>query len=246
MLYNKNFDNSALIQLGDQTHVWWMRSELLINHPRRDRFLSLMDREERDRHCHFHFARDRDNYFAAHVLVRLILSRYIDLSPSAWRFTRKAHGRPEIANSDIPPLRFNLTHTNGLSACVVTLNDDCGIDAEQLDAGRSLQAVARRMFSPAEASQLESMDGEARLEYFYSRWTLREAYVKARGIGLSLPTREIEFDINQDNRVTAQFSARLNNDSGRWKFELIHPCSRYVLAIALASGKAIFVSKFNL
>lgn len=207
--------------------------------------LSLLDGEERERHSRLRFAKHQADYLAAHVLLRLTLSRYVDLPPSAWIIERKAHGRPEIANRGVPPLRFNLTHTDGLSACVVTLNDDCGIDAEQLGAPHDLEAVSRRMFSPAEASELEQLEGDIRLKYFYSRWTLREAYVKARGTGLSLGTRKIHFDVDPDQRVTAEFSAELNDDASRWQFKLLNPGSSYVMSVALASGKTIVGRQFD-
>jgi 4'-phosphopantetheinyl transferase len=240
-----NFNSRALSQLSDQAHVWWARPDFVAVHPERDSLLSLLDREERERHDRLRLAKSRANYFTAHVLLRLVLSQYVDLPPSAWIFKRTAHGRPEISNEGVPPLRFNLTHTDGLSACIVTLHDDCGIDAEQLDTRHNLQQVAKRMFSPFEAHELEQMNGEKRLRYFYCRWTLREAYVKARGVGLSLPTREIYFNIDRNGRISAQFSAKLDDDTPRWKFELIYPGNCHVISVALASRKTIVRREFN-
>ena len=242
---NDRFDRSALSRLGNQAHVRWVHPEHIAGCQAREDFFLLLDREERERHNRLRFASDRANYFAAHVLLRLTLSQYVDLPPSAWRFRREVNGRPEIANDNVPPLRFNLTHTEGLSACVVTLTDDCGIDAERLYSRHELTAVARRMFSPAEVRQMEHLEGDRRLEYFYDRWTLREAYVKARGTGIFSPTRSIEFDIDADGRIKAQFRAELRDDGQHWQFKLLRLGSRHVISVALASRKTIVARQFG-
>jgi len=128
--------------------------------------------------------------------------------------------------------------TAGLAACIVTLNDDCGIDAEQLRIRSNAQGVAERMFSALELKQLMRYEGRAFLEYFYECWTLRESYVKARGIGISFPTRQLTFN-REGSQISISFDAQINDSAGgHWHFQLIRPNSTHLIAITLRhSGK---------
>ena len=219
--------------LHDEAHIW-----LLIPASNRDAGKveyceSIVSPAELEQYRRFCFPQDRHRYLVSHALLRAALSRYTDVLPAEWQFKYSEHGRPEIANPATPPLRFNLTHTAGLAACVVTLSADCGIDAEKISARHNPIGVAKRMFSEAETRELEQLQGDAYLEHFFSRWTLREAYVKALGIGISFPTRKLTFTLDGDNAVAVSFHPDIEDRPEDWHFQLLRPTEEHVAAVAI-------------
>ncbi len=220
-----------------EAHVWLVEPESIRDSAVLADFRAVLSAQERQQCDRFHFPQDSHRYLVSHAMLRQVLSGYADLAPADWRFSRSKHGRPEIANSDAPAIRFNLTHTHGLAACIVMQSDDCGIDAEKLDSRHNITGIAQRMFSEEEFHHLEPLNGSALSEAFYSRWVLREAFVKAKGIGISYPTRKLHFHIQDDNSIQLSFDPDLDEDDSYWRFRLLRPTDDHVAAIALRSNR---------
>ncbi len=218
--------------LSSEAHVWLISPESISDPAILQYCHDILDSDERRKVDRFFQPRDSHSYLVSHAMVRCVLSRYAAVAPSDWCFRHGEHGRPEVACDHQTPLRFNLTHTHGLAACVVTHDDPCGIDAEQLYARNNPLGVAERMFSATEVKQLQQYEGDAFLNYFYERWTLREAYVKARGIGISFPTRQLCFDVEQDN-IGVTFDDAIDDNEDNWDFRLIRPDTGHIVALAL-------------
>ena len=168
------------------------------------------------------------------------------IAPQHWVFALGDHGKPDIDNPGLPALRFNLTHTAGLAACIVTLGEDCGIDAEYVREREHAAGVARKMFSPAECADLEACSGAAYLQYFFECWTLREAYVKARGIGIAYPTHKLHFSRDGDKAIAVGFHTDIDDNGEDWYFELFRPTTEHIMAVAIHSHnrKKIIVKPF--
>ena len=133
-------------------------------------------------------------FVVGRALSRTMLSRYAAIQPRDWQLIIDAHGRPELAMrpAHVPDLRFNLSHTNGLVACAVTVGRELGIDVEHI--GRPLNFdVPERFFSQQEVEELRSLPKIDQRTVFFDYWTLKEAYIKARGLGLALPLRHFTF-----------------------------------------------------
>jgi 4'-phosphopantetheinyl transferase len=219
--------------LEQEAHVWQVSPESIRDSAVLADFRTVLSDEERKQCDRFHFPEDGHRYLVSHAMLRHVLSGYTGLAPTDLLFSRSAHGRPEIGNSEVPGIRFNLTHTRGLAACIVTRNNDCGIDAEKLDSRHNMTGIAQRMFSAEECHQLEPLRGAELSEAFFSRWVLREAFVKAKGIGISYPTRKLHFDIRDDNTIRAGFDPDLGEDERDWQFRLLRPTGEHITAIAL-------------
>lgn len=217
----------------DEAHVWYQEVSTTndANSERQD--VALLSADEQTRHARFRFDRDRQLYLTSHVFLRRTLSKYAALEPSTWQFIVTERGRPEISNPMPCRLRFNLTHTRGLCACVVTRTLDCGVDAESIAQRRNLSGVAARMFSPAEAKALEALNGETYLHRFYWSWTLREAYVKARGIGIGFPTRSLRFIADDAQGVSLAANAETEPNPEHWHFHSLQPTNAHLLSVAV-------------
>jgi len=229
------FDNPQLPQqLQRQVHVWLACPEDLTDTDKLQQYLSRLSAAERARYQRFHFDRDRHHYLVAHALLRRALSAYVDVDPSGWKFSSNQHGRPEIAAPDMAlPLRFNLTHTRGLVACVVTLELDCGIDAEQLTRCGNLTGIAEKMFAAGELQVLKSLDGEAFQDRFFAYWTLREAYCKALGVGIANSSKDYCFVEQDAGQWRIRFDAGSNDACRHWQLALMKPTEKHVMALAI-------------
>jgi len=223
-----------LNNLTHESHVWYASPESVRDSNTLARFIAMLSSEELQRYERFLFPKDSHTYLVSHALVRRVLSKYADIAPQDWRFMNTQHGRPEIANPGIPSIRFNLTHTAGLAACVITLDQECGIDAEKITKRHSPLDVARKMFSAAEYKHLKTLNGREQLKYFFSRWTLREAYVKAKGIGISFPTRKLTFSVENDDSISVSFHPDIADKNENWKFDLLRPTKQHITAIAIS------------
>jgi 4'-phosphopantetheinyl transferase len=200
--------------------------------------LGLLDLSERTRAARFHFERDCHAFVAAHALTRRMLSvhaRPAGQPPHAWRFVSGPHGKPEIDDaSRVPPLRFNLSHTRGLVAVAVTRRNDVGLDVEQVDASRLGIDLAATIFTPTETEQILRLPPESQASASFAIWTLKEAYIKAVGLGLSCPLDA--FDVVLDP-LSIRFSSRIVDDPSQWLLKHMSPVAGHALALAVRHGR---------
>jgi 4'-phosphopantetheinyl transferase len=196
------------------------------------RLLPVLSPEERMTCGRFVFEKDRLQYLLAHTLLRQTLSQYAPVRATDWRFVAEDYGKPQIALPLDEPLYFNLSHADGLVACVVARQSQVGVDAEQLGRSGSLLEIAHHFFAPAEVAYMEKHLPSEQREIFFNIWTLKEAYIKARGLGLSLPLQEFAFELKQGQPPGITFSAAINDSPERWRFETLRPGPQHIIAVA--------------
>ncbi len=193
-----------------------------------ERILSVSERERGDR---FRFGRDRHSYLVTRVLVRTVLSHYTGIGPTLWSFETSSYGRPAIT---YPPsasaLRFNVSHTTDLIACAVARRREIGLDVESLERANVRIELADRFFSPAEAADVRSRP--AWRTRFFEYWTLKEAYIKARGMGLSLPIEKFTLDLQEPRDIRISFAPPLRDRPETLRFQLFDHLPSYMMALA--------------
>lgn len=201
------------------------------------RCAQLISADERARAERYLADKDRHLSLIAHAQLRRILSRYADVAPQDWRFVKGEKGRPELASGQTGrPLRFNLSHTQGLLAVVVSLGFDCGIDVEPLDRQVDIESLAKRQFAAAECADVMALQGTERQRRFFEYWTLKESYIKAIGQGLATPLKAFCLQLGEPIRI--EFEASLSDDPSAWQFALARPFGSHQLALALRRGDA--------
>lgn len=220
---------------ADTVHLWLAEPQTCRQPELVEQYLSWLDEQERSRYERFRFPHHRHEYLVAHALLRSTLSRYGDRPPEAWSFVRNAYGRPEVAaENGPPPLRFNLSHTEGLVACVVTRSAAIGVDVEGTERAGDLKAIAAMTFAPAELTDLNALTGADWKRHFFALWTLKEAYIKAQGKGLSIPLQQFEFRFRLDAITDIQFASRIDSENTQdWRFALLKPTQQHCLAVAV-------------
>jgi len=183
----------------DEVHVHILRAPARLDPELEARCSSLLTAEERSKRSRFHFPEGRLEYLLTRVLVRLTLSSYRDVAPHDWRFEPNAFGRPEISEprgGTSERLRFNLSNVGGVLACIVGLEHEVGVDIESTRRKGETSEIAERFFSPLEVADLRALPQTEQRARFFWYWTPKEAYIRARGQGLSLPLDQFSFLIN--------------------------------------------------
>jgi 4'-phosphopantetheinyl transferase len=215
----------------DQVRIWYHLTEAL-DEAGVERATAVLSESERTRGQRFLFARDRRDYAAAHALTRAALSRCGDLAPQQWRFQDGAGGKPSLAaDAGSPALIFNLSHTHGLVACAIAAGGDVGIDVEGIDRRIGAEQVAARFFSSSEQAGLARCPAGERAKRFFDLWTLKEAYIKALGHGLSHSLSTFGFELNEPGSIG--FMPPPDVDVAMWQFALFEPTDRHRMAVAV-------------
>lgn len=215
--------------MSGPAHVWYASPEALSDPSIAARARSLLSDDEGLRAQRFAFERDHLTYVAAHALCRIALSAHQDVAASAWRFVAGDHGRPEIATPS-SPLRFNLSHTRGLVACAVVETSAIGVDVESSDRGAPLE-IAERYLSPSELEALRKLPASEQPRRFFQYWTLKESYIKARGLGLAIPLDRVTMILATESTATVRLDPDV--DSEEWQFELREASPSHALAVCL-------------
>lgn len=199
-----------------------------------DSYRPLLSTDEHERMARFVFDRDRLAFLLTRALVRTTLSRYASIPPADWRFINNAYGRPEILDrpQGVPDLRFNISHTHGLIACAVTIGREVGVDVEHVNR-RLTHDVAGRFFASSEVSDLHRLPEADQPRVFFDYWTLKEAYIKARGFGLSMPLGDFAFRLDPPNPPEIAFEASLDDDPATWQFMQDWPTPQHRFALAV-------------
>jgi 4'-phosphopantetheinyl transferase len=218
----------------NEIHIWFAFPDVIHDVALLTQYEQLLTQEELVKRQRFYFSEHRHQYLITRTLVRTTLSRYLNIQPENLRFTTNRYGRPEIMASQGVPLRFNLSNTNGLIMCGVALQDDIGVDTETLTREIATTDIAGRYFSPQEADDLRQMDEGMKRDRFFQYWTLKESYIKARGMGLSLPLDQFTFHLPiKGTSMGISFDPCLNDTPDQWQCWLLKPTPYHYAAISV-------------
>ncbi len=220
-----------------EIHLWFVfpndiEAPLLL-----DQYATFLTMEEKTQWQRFHFARHRHQYLVTRALIRTLLSRYLPGHPAEWRFSKNEYGKPEVIPfSGMMPLRFNLSHTEGLIACGVVLEHDIGVDVEDIERSGDQLGIADRFFSDREVNDLFALPLDSQKSRFFDYWTLKESYIKARGMGLSIPLGQFSFHLADNQPIRISFDPQLQDDPEHWQFRLLQPTPCYKAAVGLCQN----------
>jgi 4'-phosphopantetheinyl transferase len=208
-----------------ELHVW--RADLTLASKVLDRLALTLDNDEKARAARFHFARDRDHFTVCRGILRELLGEYLGSSPASIEFTYGVYGKPAHRPGDSrPPIRFNVSHSCGHAVLAFARNCEIGIDLEPISPEFAGEEIAKRYFSAREVEELLLLPAEMRPEGFSLCWTRKEAYVKARGLGLQIPLDSFSVSLTP-NRPERLESA----DSQRWRLRSFTPAPNFAAAV---------------
>lgn len=213
-----------------QVAVWWLGVQ--DRKPQDWQALeSLLSEPEKTRAARFHFERDRHSFILAHALCRGLLTYCTGQSVHSHAFDTGDHGKPEvIVPAGAPRLRINISHTHGMAAAALTLDCDIGLDVEATTRDVDALKLAEHMFAPREYAVLARAPAARLTETFLAFWTLKEAYVKAIGKGLSQPLQAFSFDLAT---CAIWFDDTLADKPETWRFERLRPGAEHIMALGV-------------
>ena len=219
-----------------RVEVWTLRPEDHAPDAARGAHGHLLSDPEAARHARFRGERLQHDFLMARALVRRTLSRYEAVDPADWTFDVGSHGKPSIAARQGSRLRFNLSHTRGMIACAVRLDEEVGVDVETRARRNDITRIADRFFSVEEVRTLRALPAAEHPARFFTYWALKEAYIKARGLGLAIPLGAFTFHVDGGGPIRITLDERIHGDPGGWSFD--HRWASDVHSLAVAAPRA--------
>jgi 4'-phosphopantetheinyl transferase len=197
------------------------------------KFLETLSPDERQRAERFHFQKDREHYIVGRGTLRVILGGYLSIEPAQLRFCYSSYGKPSLAKEFGGDLvRFNLSHSHGLVLFAVSCGFEVGIDVELIKPDFASMGIAERFFSVREVAALHKLSPRLRTRGFFNCWTRKEAYVKARGEGLSLPLDKFDVSLVPGEPAALLYSESDPEEAGKWALKELILDQGYVGALA--------------
>ena len=203
---------------------------------RRARAEQLLLAPERSRLERYRHETDRLMFLLGRALAKSMVGRSLGVPASAWEWHEGPHGRPEVRDPACP-IRFSVAHSAGLVICAVAGDREVGVDVEDLERRPPDPLVVTRYCSPLEAADIQAANQETWTTRFLAYWTLKEAYLKARGLGISVPLSNIEFTLNGSEPRIA-FHGALAGTDDRWRFHVERIGDRYLAAVAATADES--------
>lgn len=171
---------------GNTVHIW--RSRFRPDSLPDRRFVNCLSEQEGRKAERFVRQSDRDRYVFAHALLRWILGAYVGCEPQGLVFETNQYGKPFLGiGHGGKDIQFNLSHSQDITLVAVARGASVGIDVEHTRAIPDAREIADRFFSADEREFLNSLPPVDFNDWFFTFWTLKEAFLKGIGMGLSYP-----------------------------------------------------------
>jgi len=213
----------------DEVHVWLVNAGA--KDIPQDVLTTSLSEDEKERAARFKFAKDRRLYVAAHSALRSLLADYLRVAADTIHFVSGPHGKPALA----PPLaagglEFNLSHSHEVALVAVAQQRAVGVDVEFIKREFSFDELARRFFTTKEVAALCELPQTLQREAFFKCWTSKEAFLKAKGTGLSGKLDEVAITLVADQQV------RINANVPEWSLTALTPPVEYQGALVVQGG----------
>jgi len=216
----------------NQVHIW--RAMLEVTSAVLGRIEKVLSRDEIARANRFFFVRDRQRFIVARGFLRAIIGLYLECPPTVLRFDYGEHGKPFLSDSDAKSdMNFNLAHSAGLAIFGFTRKRAIGIDLEEIRHDIDADEIAKHFFSPNESHRLLSVPPIARTEAFFNCWTRKEAFIKAKGIGMSLPLDQFDVGFLPLEPARLLETKWDQDECWRWSLRAIDVGRDYAAAVAV-------------
>ncbi|MBX3012985.1 MAG: 4'-phosphopantetheinyl transferase superfamily protein [Caldilineaceae bacterium] len=219
---------------ADEVSVW----QVTLDQPQAvvSQLRILLSEDEVQRAARFHFPADQRRYIVGRGTLRLLLGSYLQTAPEALCFQYNDYGKPALATaSPTLPIHFNVSHSGEIALFAINQHYPLGVDIEQIRTNLDWQALTNHVFSAHEQRALAALPAVAQLPAFFRCWARKEAFIKGRGVGLSLGLDQ--FDVTLAPTEPPQLLATRDDptDASRWTLADL-PCPvGYVAAVAVAA-----------
>lgn len=219
----------------NEIHLWYAHDEEICDSNLLAQYQNFLSNEERMQQKRFYFARDRHQYLITRALLRSVLSLYVSsISPEAWQFKKNSYSKPYIENFPLPfAINFNLSHTEKMIVLAITPDRDIGVDVEFLLRRSITLDIAKRYFSEVEFQDLSALPIEQQKKRFFDLWTLKEAYIKACGMGLAIPLDHFSYSFPRSGEIQISFDSNRDDHPEYWSLWQIKPNDTHIVSLAV-------------
>jgi 4'-phosphopantetheinyl transferase len=225
---------------SDEILIWYIETESIQNTALLSRFFEWLSPEERAQHRRFRFDRHKHTYLVSHALVRSALSLITQVEPAKFSFKTNAYGKPFIATPiQHQALHFNLSHTDGLAAVAISRQSEVGVDVESHNRQILTQSLVKQFFAPEECQAVAQANEQERSTKMLEFWTLKESYIKAVGMGLSIPLDSFAFKLASATQSACLL--RLDSETEEleaWRFWQGRPTENHLMALSFKPNHA--------
>ncbi len=208
----------------------------------------MLTADEQTRAARFHFPRDRRQYIVARGTLRLLLARYLGQTTGTLRFGATEYGKPFLLRADGLPdteIAFNVSHSHELALLAFARSMRVGVDVEYMRPELAEERIAERFFSPREVAVLRGLPAAQQPAAFFRCWTRKEAFVKARGEGLSLPLHSFDVSLAPDEPAALLHVATDLAEAGRWTIHTLTPTLPGYMAALAVEGRDFALSCYQ-
>jgi 4'-phosphopantetheinyl transferase len=220
---------AALALAGDEVHVW--RVDVRSAYARRDDLWRVLAEDERQKATDLLFEGDRKRFVVSRGVLRVLLGRYLRMQPGSLVFGYNPFGKPFLVGAS--GVRFSTSHSHGLVLLAFVRDRDIGVDVEHLRQDLGLDEIAARHFSTREVATLRSLPNDLRKEAFFSCWTRKEAFAKAKGRGLTLPFSRFEVTLTPGEPAMLLDVEEDISEPIRWAMQELIPGPGYAAALVV-------------
>jgi 4'-phosphopantetheinyl transferase len=213
---------ASLAREPDWVHIF--RLALDLPAARLEALSAVLNEEEAARAARYLRETDRQRFTAARGQLRCILASYLKAQPGELHFTYNPYGKPALLEGEP---RFNLSHSEGLGLLAVAFWQEVGVDVERLDRQVDYTNITRRFFAPGEVAEFLSLPEADRPRAFCNGWTRKEAYIKARGMGMAFKLDGFEVSLSPGA------PPRLSSPDPGWSLHTIDPGEGFAAALVV-------------
>ena len=213
-------------------HVW--RACLDVEPTTRRRYSESLSHDECERAARFYFEKHRRRFSAGRGLLRSLLGKYLALPPDEIIFSYNEHGKPHLTpDQNQSDLRFNLSHSDELALFAFTMGRDIGVDVERIRPDRSTRGIAESFFAPREVAALFALSNDQHTAAFFRCWTRKEAYIKAKGTGMSIPLDSFAVSLAPDAPAELLWVRDKPEEPSRWTLTTLSPDPAFAACAAI-------------
>lgn len=224
-------------------HVW--RISLKNEYPEASWYEDVLSIDEKDKSRRYRFQHSRNDYVITRSVLRHLLGRYLHKDPKRIQFTYNPFGKPSLViHQGDTPITFNVSHSNEYALIAFTKRREIGVDVEHIRPEALNDKVAESFFSKKEVSMLSALPPELQVNGFFNCWTRKEAYIKAKGEGLTIPLNQFDVSLHPDEPAALLHSNLDPTDVSRWTLLALRPGFQHAGAVAVA-GKDLLFRFFN-
>lgn len=224
-----------------QIHIWFVNFD--VSEDKITFLSSFLSEDEILKASKFKFKKDKNCSIITRGALRLLSGEYLNLNPKDIKFKYGEYGKPYF-NMETE-LKFNVSHSGNMAVIGFVLNDDIGVDIEEIKTDFEVFDIASNYFSKLEIETLNELPKEKHVECFYRCWTRKESFIKAKSQGLSFPLDSFSVSIHSDKKAELLETKWDEKEKSTWKLFTFSPHQNYIGAVSV-QNKITNIEYFNI